>query len=100
MKTYKLRPETIIDIIETIPSEKIDVCMSELTEVIRQAKFSYDLLKVFDSNAKAVLPELIWQDDGKGEVSVTHSVGRETFLKTSKTMKEDGENPNGRPFPV
>ena len=85
MSSYKLRPETIIDIIEKVPDERVDLLMSELTEMIHQSKMSYDLCKALDPQTKAVIKEFVWKDDGKGEVSVTHSIGDKVVFKTSKS---------------
>lgn len=73
-KKYKLRSETIVDIIETVPTEKVELLMKELTAVILQSKLSYDILKALDPTAKADVKKLVWDDDNKGEVSVTHSI--------------------------
>jgi len=93
MEKYELRPETIIDIIEKIPTDRVEVLMPELTEVILQAKLSYDFAKVLDPNAKATCKSFIWEDDGKGEVTVIHSLvsGKKTrfIMKTGKTIKTD-----------
>ena len=86
MPSYKLRPETMIDIIEKVPSEKINLLMTELTEMIHQSKMSYDLCKAVDPQTKAIIEDFVWKDDGKGEISVTHSIGETVVLKTSKHL--------------
>jgi len=85
---YKLRVETIVDIIETIPDDRVDTLMLELAEIIHQSKLSYDFCKALDPKAKALIKEFTWEDDGKGEVSVTHTIGKKMVLKTTK--KGDG----------
>lgn len=88
MKEYKLRSETIIDIIENIPSDRVETLMSELTEMINQCKLFYDTLKIIDPNAKSNINDLLtWEDNEKGEMSVTHTVNDTEILKTSKTLK-------------
>lgn len=85
MPSYKLRPETVVDIIEQVPEDRVDTLMRELAEMIKQAKLSYDLCKSLDPNAKAeIRTPFIWEDDGTGEIAVTHSIDDRVFLKTTK----------------
>ena len=87
MKEYELRSETIVDIIETIPIDRVKVVMAELTNVILQSKISYDVLKALDPTVKAEVTALTWKDDGKGEVGVTHFLSHEgEKVKVMRTM--------------
>ena len=77
----------IQDILENVPTERIEDCMKELTVAIIQMKLSYDLAVDLDPSAKAVLPDpLIWNDDGKGEIQVTHSFNDQEIMKTKETL--------------
>jgi len=91
MKSYKIRTETIIDIIETIPRDRVKVLMSELTEVDLQSKLSFDVIKALDADATAALDPFVWKDDGKGEVVVHHNAcdGKATIplMGTRRTVK-------------
>jgi len=90
MNEYKLRPETIIDIIETVPDDRVDLLMKELAEMVHQAKLSFDFCKALAPSARARLNNpVVWHDDGKGEISVTHSIGETVVLKTEKRIHNE-----------
>ncbi len=91
MPKYKLRTETIIDIIDKIPTDRIETLMAELTEIILQAKLSVDLSRALDPSSTINLGDLVWNDDGKGSVVVNHTISdgkTSTKIRTSATVRK------------
>lgn len=74
MTQYRLR--TIKDIFNKVPLDRIEDCMKELTTLLITSKGMCALVRESFSTAAGVrlpkmhtLPEeLVWDDDGKGEV--------------------------------
>ena len=84
-KKYELY--TIQDILEKIPTDKLKICMKELTEMLLQAKISFDVLKTFDSSPICKLPNpIIWEDDGKGNIQVNHFINDIKALVTKQKI--------------
>ena len=83
---YNLRPETIIDIIQTVPDDRVDTLMKELAAMIHQAKLTYDVARALDPSATARIKPLEWNDDGNGEVAVTHHINDQRFMVTKERV--------------
>ena len=78
--------KTIQDIIEKIPTDKVGVCMKELTVCIIHAKLSVDIARALDPNATFNCPaNFKWTDDDKGNVKVHHFFNnQEEFITREK----------------
>lgn len=69
---------TIKDIFDKVPTERVDVCLSELGEGIKRAQGMRDALEEVAGvvtgdrgNAQAFWPETCtWTDDDKGEITI------------------------------
>lgn len=78
---------TINDIIENIPTDRIEIFMHELKEMILHAKLSVDVARALDPNARPELKTpLIWDDDGKHEIKVSHHVNNKHIMTTKETL--------------
>lgn len=75
---YKLRTETLQDIVDNIPQERLPVLFAELQQLTGQlyaAKAMTDLMSVIaeatGGEVQAPYPDVItWSDDDKGQVGV------------------------------
>lgn len=75
---YKLRTETIQDIVNSVSQERLPELFIELQQLTNQlyaAKAMSDLMSVIAESSggsiETSLPDVItWKDDGKGEVGV------------------------------
>ena len=85
---YKLNSIMIKDILEKVPTDRVETLMKELTSVILHSKMTMDIGTTLAGGeiGKAVLPNpLVWKDDGKGEVEVRHSIN-ETPIMISREV--------------
>ena len=88
MKTKEYIVTAIIDIIKNVPTDRVEDCMKELTALILHSKISYDLTIILDPNATAKLPNtLIWKDDGRGNIKVTHHVNDQEFMVSKEKLE-------------
>ena len=73
---------SIKDIFDKVPTDRIDVCLSEIGEGIKQAQGVRDAMEgLADAvtgsrkNAQAMWPEICtWIDDDKGEVTINTTI--------------------------
>lgn len=73
MNQYRLR--TIKDIFEQVPEDRIEACMSDITQMLLQAKAIQNLGRVAaemqgsdPDTAVDMQEEFVWTDDGDSEV--------------------------------
>ena len=77
MAEYKLT--TIKDIFDKVPTDRVKVCMAELTELILNCKERKEVMegvtKVLGGKVTTLFPESVnWMDDEKGEITVNQTI--------------------------
>lgn len=92
---YKI--STIKDIYEKVPFDRVELCMKELSILIRQAQATKSLCndvanvvfgKPFD---KVGFPEtLVWKDDNEGKITMNISINGEEAMVVECKAKEVG----------
>ena len=81
--------KTLKDIFNKIPANRIEVCMKEITEALLQCKGYEAAYKQLDKKAQSIFPDvIIWEDDGKGEVSIHHVVNKKYICTTITNVDE------------
>lgn len=103
MKSYQLT--SFQDILDQVPSDKIELCLSEIAKALADAKGVWELTEKTAismaqaegvdtsqwSSARLEIPggSIEWIDDGKGEVGSTiQDEAGNDFLKLRRTGKE------------
>lgn len=89
MKKYELNSEMLKDILEKVPTDKVEVLMKELTALVMHCKLTMDAGELLAGEVgEAVLRNpLIWKDDGKGEIEVSHSINEIEIMTTKEIVK-------------
>ena len=88
MKEYEISSKTLNDIIEKVPPEKFEVIMAELTAALIQARHSLLAARVLSEKAESTFNDpMTWIDDGKGDVSVRHSINKIHVLTTKEKVE-------------
>jgi hypothetical protein len=78
----KYELSTIKDIFDKVPTDRIDVCLSEIGEGIKKAQNIRNAMKDIafsltgnSENSQAIWPDVsTWIDDGKGDVTVNTTI--------------------------
>jgi hypothetical protein len=92
---YTLR--TIKDIFDKVPTDRIAVCMEELSALLVTTKGMSELMAegcntLYGTNLPSVIhelpDELVWDDDGKGEIIGHIATGAQVLtVKTTRSEK-------------
>jgi hypothetical protein len=91
-KEYRFK--TFQELVDRVPSDKIELCMSEMGQAFAQAKgiveLGYGLLGVKQPESIVKLPdEFGWIDDGKCIVTTHLAVqGQEPFIRVTTETKK------------
>ena len=81
---YVLR--TIKDISDLVPESRVEDCMKELTVSIIQSQKLRGLFQTVD--APIVFPDnLVWKDDGKGEISIGVKYDNKQICRVDTLLK-------------
>jgi hypothetical protein len=83
-KEYEL--VTIKDIFDKVPTDRIEDCMKELTQVLMQSKQSKAFTDSLLSDVGLAdlysisLERIVWKDDGEGVLTTTTTINGEPFF--------------------
>jgi len=83
---------TIKDIFELIPADRVDDCMYELTQLIKQAQAVNGLIQTIandlGTNTKVVFPDsLVWKDDKKGTLDLHININEKPVATIKSKIK-------------
>jgi hypothetical protein len=98
MIEYRLR--TIKDIFDTVPADRLEDCMKELTTLMVTSKHTAELMRMVVSdvsgeevpNLYAFPEEIVWRDDGEGILQANFPFGDE---KLSLSIHRGKSAPKG-----
>jgi len=84
----KYELESITDIFNKIPTDRVEIFMKELTDAVLQAKLTIDVARFIEPDFEITQAKpFIWDDDDKGEVMVTVSLDNIGKIITKRTIK-------------
>jgi hypothetical protein len=91
---YKLR--TIKDIFDLVPAARVDVCMRDLTTLMIQSRAMSELLTAAVGISETVSAwkfpeEIVWRDDGEGEVQMSFKLGTKVLTVKTRHSKEEAK---------